>query len=232
MRRERVAITDTSVIGGSPYNGYSRNGATIFPRCLYFVSETENPAILRAGQTVTVNPRRSVHKPWRDLDLTAITQQTVEASHLFDVYLGETLAPYATLDPLKALLPISRNDPSIAKSADGSGIGGVRIASLEQRMRERWKTVSGLWEQNRSSNNKLNLLGRLDYHGELSAQLEWQRDSGDRPVRVVYNSSGEPTAALLHDNSAIVENVLFWLTCKKPTGSPLPTRHHQQSGPL
>ena len=214
VRRERVAITDTSVIGGSPYNGYSRNGATIFPRCLYFVSETENPAILRAGQTVTVNPRRSVHKPWRDLDLTAITQQTVEASHLFDVYLGETLAPYATLDPLKALLPISRNDPSIAKSADGSGIGGVRIASLEQRMRERWKTVSGLWEQNRSSNNKLNLLGRLDYHGELSAQLEWQRDSGDRPVRVVYNSSGEPTAALLHDNSAIVENVLFWLTCK------------------
>ena len=214
VRRERVAITDTSVIGGSPYNGYSRNGATIFPRCLYFVSETENPAILRAGQTVTVNPRRSVHKPWRDLDLTAITQQTVEASHLFDVYLGETVVPYATLDPLKALLPISRNDPSIAKSADGSGIGGVRIASLERRMRARWRTVSGLWDKNKTSNNRLDLVGQLDYYGKLSAQLEWQRDSGDRPVRVVYTKAGEPTAALLHDNSAIVENVLFWLTCK------------------
>ena len=200
VRRERVAITDTSVDGGSPYATWSRQGATIVPRCLYFVNETENPAIVRAGQTATVNPRRGSQdkRPWRDLDLTAITQQTVETAHLFDVHLGETLAPYVTLDPLKALLPISRNDPSIAKSADGSGIGGVRIASLEQRMRERWLTVSGLWEQNKSPNNKLDLLGRLDYHGELSAQLEWRRDSGGRPVRVVYNSSGAPTAALLH----------------------------------
>ena len=216
VRRERVAITDTSVIGGSPYNGYSRNGATIFPRCLYFVSETENPAILRAGQTVTVNPRRGSQdkRPWRDLDLTAVTQQTVEAAHLFDVHLGETLAPYVTLDPLKALLPIKRADPSIAISGDADGVGGVRIASLEQRMRERWRTVSDLWEQNKTSNNRLDLVGQLDYYGKLSAQLEWRRDSGDRPVRVVYNSSGAPTAALLHDNSAIVENVLFWLTCK------------------
>ncbi len=216
VRRERVAITDTSVGGGSPYDGYSRQGATIVPRCLYFVSETENPVIVRAGQTVTVNPRRGSQdkRPWRDLDLTVITQQTVETAHLFDVHLGETLAPYVTLDPLKALLPISRNDPSIAKSADGSGIGGVRIASLEQRMRERWLTVSGLWEQNKSPNNKLDLLGRLDYHGELSAQLEWRRDSGGRPVRVVYNSSGAPTAALLHDDDAIVDYKLFWIRCK------------------
>ena len=28
------------------------------PRCLFFVEETENTAIVQAGQTVTVNPRR------------------------------------------------------------------------------------------------------------------------------------------------------------------------------
>ena len=216
VRRERITITDTSVGGGSPYAGYSRQGATIVPRCLHFVNETESTVIVRAGQTATVNPRRGSQdkRPWRDLDLTAITQQTVETAHLFDVHLGETLIPYATLDPLKAFLPISRNDPSIAKSADGSGIGGVRIASLEQRMRGRWKTVSGLWEQNKSSNNKLDLLGRLDYHGELSAQLEWRRDSGDRPVRVVYTKAGEPTAALLDDGRTIVDHLLYWVTCK------------------
>ena len=81
-------------------------------------------------------------------------------------------------------------------------------------MRERWKTVSGLWEQNKSPNNKLDLLGRLDYHGELSAQLEWRRDSGDRPVRVVYNSSGAPTAALLHGDDLVVDYTLFWVVCK------------------
>ena len=216
VRRERITITDTSVGGGSPYAGYSRQGATIVPRCLHFVNETESTVIVRAGQTVTVNPRRGSQdkRPWRDLDLTALTQQTIEVAHLFDVHLGETLAPYVTLDPLKALLPIKRTDPSIAKSADGSGIGGFRIASLERRMRERWRTVSGLWEQNKSTNNKLDLLGRLDYHGELSAQLDWRRDSGDRPVRVVYNSSGAPTAALLHGDDLVVDYTLFWVVCK------------------
>ena len=94
-------------------------------------------------------------------------------------------------------------------------------------MRERWLTVSGLWEQNKSPNNKLDLLGRLDYHGELSAQLEWRRDSGGRPVRVVYTKAGEPTAALLQDGAAIVDHLLYWVVCKGCQGSLLRGRHHQ-----
>ena len=203
VRRERVAITDTSVIGGSPYDGLSRLGAILYPRCLLFVHETENPAIVRAGQTVTVNPRRGSQdkRPWRDLDLTAITQQTIEAAHLFEVYLGETVAPYVTLDPLKALLPLKRANPLIAISADASGVGGVRIGSR-------------LWEDNKSSVNKLDLLGQFDYWGHLSAQLEWRRDPRDRPVRVVYTKSGVPTAALLSDDDAVIDHKLFWVACK------------------
>ena len=213
VRRQRVAITDTSETGGSPYAGYSRQGASIVPRRLFFVEETESPVIVRAGQTVTVNPRRGSQdkRPWRDLDLTAITQQTVETAHLFDVHLGETLAPYATLDPLKALLPLKRDDPAIP--ADPEGVGGVRLGGLERRMRERWRTVSSLWEENKSPNNKLHLLGRLDYHRELSSQLEWRRDPGDRPVRVVYNQSGAPTAALV-SNDALMDKKLYWVTCE------------------
>ena len=56
--RVAAAITDTGVAGDSPYAGYSRQGATIVPRCLFFVHEVENPALVQAGQTVTVNPRR------------------------------------------------------------------------------------------------------------------------------------------------------------------------------
>ena len=214
VRRERVAITDTSIVGGSPYANHSRNGATIFPRCLYFVTETENPAIIRAGQTVTVNPRRGTHdkEPWRSLDLTALTQQTVEDRHLFDVHLGETLVPYATLDPLKALLPLSKDDDALPSDVDG--VGGVDIARLGWRMRDRWRIVSELRDQYRKASDTLSALERLNYHGELSAQLEWRRDPGDRPIRVVYTSSGEPTAAVLHDNDALVENVLFWLPCR------------------
>ena len=74
-RESRAAITDTSVAGDSPYAGYSRQGAVIVPRCLFFVNETESAAIVRAGRTITVNPRRGGQDkaPWKDLDLTAIT---------------------------------------------------------------------------------------------------------------------------------------------------------------
>ena len=214
VRRTTVGVTDTSVGGYSPYAGFARNGATIFPRCLFFVEETENPAIIHAGQTVTVDPRRGIHdkEPWRTLDLSVITGQTIEKTHLFDVHLGETVVPYATLDPLKALLPLKRGDGVIP--TDGNAAGGVRIGDLDRRMRRRWQTVSGLWDTHRQPVNKLNMLERLDYHRALSSQLEWQRNPGMRPTRVLYTSSGQPSAVLLRDDRAMVENALFWVTCK------------------
>ena len=213
VRRTQATITDASVDGVSPYGGYSRNGATIFPRRLFFVEETGNPAIIQAGQTVTVNPRRGSQdkEPWRNLDLAAITGQTIDTQHVFDVHLGETLVPYATLDPLKAVLPLKPTDTGLP--ADNKGVGGVRLGGLGQRMRDRWQTASRLWEENKAAVNKLRLLERLDYYGNLSAQLEWQRNPGDRPVRVVYNSSGAPTAALIQGNDSLVDYTLFWMVC-------------------
>ena len=161
----------------SPYAVRSRQGATVVPRSLFFVNETENTAIIHAGQTVTVTPRRGGNDkaPWKDLDLTAITGQTIENAHLFDVHLGETVAPYVTLEPLKALLPLKQGDAAIP--ADANGPGGIELGRLGQRMRGRWQTVNRIWEDTKTPVNKLSLLGRLDYHGELSAQLEWQTES-------------------------------------------------------
>ena len=80
-------------------------------------------------------------------------------------------------------------------------------------MRGRWRIISRQWEEHKAKANKLNLLGRLDYHGELSAQLG-QQDTSDRPVRVVYTKSGEPTAAMLSDSSSLVDHLLYWITCR------------------
>ena len=213
IRRESAGITDTGTAGDSPYGGYSRQGATIVPRCLFFVNETENTAIVQAAQTVTVNPRRgSLDKaPWKDLDLTAIIGQTVEDRHLFDVHLGETVAPYVALEPLKALLPMKQGDTSIPT---GSGPGGIRLGGLERRMRERWQTISAMWHANKALANQLNLLGQLDYLHKLSSQLEWQRNSGIRPVRVAYSSSGTPTAAVIANDENLIDYTLFWIACK------------------
>ena len=214
VRRERAGITDTSEIGESPYAGYSRNGATIFPRVLFFVEETENRAIIQASQTITVNPRRGSNDkmPWKSLDLNDISEQTVENTHLFNVHLGETLVPYATLEPLKALLPMKGDDVDIP--ADTEGLAGINLGSLSRRMRGRWQTINRLWEENKTRVNKLNLLQQLNYLSKLSSQLSWQQNPDDRPVRVMYNQSGTPTAAIVDDDSTLIDYTLFWITCK------------------
>ena len=210
--RERRDITDTSVVGDSPYAGYARQGASIVPRCLFFVEEAENTAVIQAGGTVTVNPRRGSQDkaPWKALPLSEISEQTIENAHVYSVQLGETIVPYAALNPLKAALPIKHGE--YALPTDGNGPGGIRLGGLERRMRGRWQTVSHIWETNKRSTNKLTLLARLDYQRNLSSQLSWQCHKGDRPVRIVYTQNGEPTAALI-DDDAVVDTKLYWVTC-------------------
>ena len=211
VRRAIVPIADASVGGGSPYADYSSQGVVIVPRCLFFVEEAENPAVIQAGQTITVDPRRGPYdrEPWRSLDLTAIADLTIERPHVFDVYLGETVVPYAVRTPLKAVLPLRKGATDLP--TDANGPGGINLGGLEWRMRERWQVVSRLWEEHKTAANKLNLLGQLDYYGKFSAQLQWQRDSGDRPLRVAYTGiSGIPTAALIDDNEAVIDYALYW----------------------
>ena len=117
-----------------------------------------------------------------------------------------------TLEPLRAVLPVKRGESEIPR--DKNGVGGVRLGKLARLMRGRWETISKAWEDTKAKANRLNLLGRLDYHGELSAQLAWQEDPGGRSVRVVYTSAGTPTAAIIIDDASIVDYKLFWIACK------------------
>ena len=214
VKRSFAAITDTSVAAGSPYGGHSTQGASIVPRRFFFVEEVESTAVVRAAPTVTVNPRLSTQdkEPWNKLDLSALTRQAIEAVHLFDVHLGETVVPYSTLPPLKAILPLKRSDTAFPR--DPNGVEGIKVSALAERMQARWRTISRLWADNKKRANSLSLLGRIDYHRELSSQLNWQREPGERPVRLVYTSAGEPTAALLNSDKVIVDYKLFWVSCR------------------
>ena len=214
VRREVVSLFDASITEGSPYRDYSLQGSTIVPRCLFFVHEIENTALIQAPRSITVNPRRGSQdkSPWKDLNLGRITGTTLGEEHAFDVHLGETLAPYVTLAPLKALLPVKQGERELP--IDEDDVSGISLHGLERGMRVRWRIINSIWEENKSPNNKLNLLGRLDYYGNLSAQLSWQHAPGQRSIRIVYSTSGRATAAVLHDDKAIVESKLFWVTCK------------------
>ena len=214
VRRELVPISSTSATGESPYANISRRGADCWPRCLFLVDEIENPAIIQAGQTVTVNPRpvRQGKDVWSTLDVSELTGLAIERNHLYDVHVGETVVPYATLEPRKAVLPLRRGETALA--TDTEGVGGIRLGGIERRMRERWSTMSRLWEENKRPANRLDLLGNLNYLSKLSAQLKWWQDSGNRPFRIVQTEAGIPTAALIEDEHALVDTTLYWIPCK------------------
>ena len=214
VQRTSAAITDTSADGVSIYDNHTRKGADIYPRCLLFVNETENQAVIRAANTLTVNPRRGSQdkRPWKDIDLAEITGQTIETAHLFNVHLGETLVPYTILEPLKAILPFKQGDSELP--VDESGVGGIGLANLERRMRGRWQTISQLWDEYKGPRNKLNLIENMDHYGKLSVQLEWQKDTVKRSIRVAYTRSGQPTATVLYDKRSIIDTTLYWIGCK------------------
>ena len=214
VRRVSSGITDTSVSGESPYANYARQGAPIRPRRLFLVEETESQVIVRAAPTITVNPRLGGQDkaPWRNLDLVALNEQAIEASHIYDVYLGETVVPYATLEPLKAVLPVKRGE--YALPIDNSIPPDIRPSGLERRMRGRWQTISGMWLENKALANKMNLLENLDHYGKLSSQLEWQQNQDSRPIRIVQSEAGVPTAAILANDVGVVDETLYWITCK------------------
>ncbi|MCY3881742.1 MAG: N-6 DNA methylase [Chloroflexi bacterium] len=201
---------------GSPYRELAGQGASLVPRCLTFVEPIENPALIRAPGTIMVNPRRGKQDkpPWRDLDLTDITGRTIEDVHVFSALLGENVAPYVTLDPLLAVLPVRRDDGDTLPVGDGEfSVAGVDLRPLARLMRERWRTVSRLWDDHKQAVNQLTLLGQLDYRRKLSRQLTWRAAADDGACRIVYTKSGRPTAARLRDRDAIVDHTLYWMPC-------------------
>ena len=143
--------------------------------------------------------------------MAEITGQTIETRHVFNVHLGETVVPYATLQPLKVVLPLKHDEYELPAASDG--VGGISLARLERRMRGRWQTVNRFWKENKAQTNRLTLLDQIDHYGKLSSQLEWQRNPGDRLIRVVYSAGGQATASLLPNNDDLVDNALYWVTC-------------------
>ena len=207
---ETVPLMDTGGGGfASPYGDRARQGATIVPRVLFFVNVGESPTAI-AGGLLKVSPRRGSQDkaPWKDLPVEHLPEDHIEEAHVWDVHLGETLAPYLLLQPLRAVLPI-RGGGGLARSTSAGAIWGVDPATLGHRMRDRWRTVNKLWETNKSPNNQLDLLQQLDYMGKFHSQFTETDD-----IRLVYSTSGRPTAAVLTEPGPLVDTSLYRVSCE------------------
>ena len=201
----------------SPYADKARQGATIVPRVLYFVDVQESATALVKG-IKKVSPQRSSQEkePWKSLHDAELIDAPIEVEHIWDIHLGETVAPYVLLEPRRAVLPVRHGEKLVApkerkKLAENNieTICGLEPSSMEPRMRARWLETNEIWDEHKSSNNRLDLVGRLDYMGNLSAQLE-----GYAPIRLLYATSGRPTAAVLLSPNSLADTKLYSVQCE------------------
>ena len=140
--------------------------------------------------------------------------------HLFDVYLGECIAPYVALDPLKAALPVFR--PTMTMSVNHDACNNKHLAcclnlsALHQTMQRRWNNAAEMFREAHKNQAIKDLYRNLNHLNKLTSQMEYLRGriAGDGSTRIAYTTQGEPTAALIKDNHAVLDHKLFQTVCQ------------------
>ncbi len=196
LSREVVPWPETGKQEGrAPYQRVFRQGATVVPRRLWVVERVPAGRFGSdlAAPLVRSRESRQEKAPWKEL---APLQGNVEHAFLRSLYLGKSLAPFRLLDPVEAVIPFESNSSSLLGPDRARGLGYPGLA--------RWLTeAAGVWMTYRRS--EISLLDQLDYYGKLTAQFPLA------PIRVLYTKSGAiPAAAVLCDENALVDHVLYW----------------------
>lgn len=198
--KKLIALSIDKSEFSSPYRQTVVNGATIFPRFLWFVEETESMGRLgqSRGMTNVESRRTSLEKePWKSIPGLA---GVIESRFIYNVHLGSTIAPFKLLSPWKAILPIDNG--TLIPEQEISEHGAPGLARW-------WAEASSIWDRNKTKSSKLSHLQNLDYQSKLSKQL------GGTNLRVFYTASGTKLAAAITDDPhAIAEHKLYWLPAR------------------
>ncbi len=193
----------------SPYAELARRGADIFDRRLYFVSARPQTGMLaRPNMLETAPETRGDDK--KKYGVERLRGFVVDADNVFDVYLGESIAPYAALAPRTAVLPASVSEMSVPLDA----AGGLDKQALNPNMRDRWEIMEELWDANKKPTDRKTLFENLNWLNKLTAQLSALRGMPPGAVRVAYAASGRPTAAIIADGKALADTNLYQIICR------------------
>ncbi len=180
----------------SPWAKRFRQGATIVPRLLFFVTrQAAGPLGMASGKVAVRSLQRANDKkPWKDLPPL---EGVVETEFLRPVLLGESIIPFRVAETFEALLP---------RDEQGQMDGQSDRLDAYEGLASWWRRAETVWEEHRSS-NRLTLVQQLDYQNKFRHQFPIQ------PERIVYNASGmHLVASRLNNPRAIVEHGLYWAT--------------------
>ena len=205
----------------SPYAELSSNGATIQDRRLFFVEKVPHTAMLPTANTTNVKPRLGSQDKVAYEGQLGQLDGVVHDDHLFDVYMGECVAPYVALDPLAAALPVHRPTMTMPLNHDDCSdekhnACRLEVDALHDSMRRRWEKAAGLYHKAHEGQSIQDLYKRLNHLNRLTSQLEHLQNAvtAGRAIRIVYTSAGRPTATIIKDHHAVIENALFQTVCE------------------
>ena len=205
----------------SPYAELSRRGADISDRQLFFVQPMPHTAMIPTANTTNVKPRLGNQDKMKyEAQLTQL-EGVVSNDNLFDVYLGECLAPYITLHPLKAALPVHRVTMTMPLNhenceANKHNACRLEVSELHPTMQRRWNNAAEMYREAHKNQAIKDLYSNLNHLNKLTSQLEYLQGAiaKKETVRIVYTESGQPTAAIIRDNRAIVDRTLYQTVCQ------------------
>ena len=205
----------------SPYAKLSSQGPTITDRKLFFVETVPHTAMLPAANTTNVKPRIGNQDKMNYEGQLNQLEGVVSNDNLFDVYLGECIAPYVALDPLKAALPVHRPTMTMPLSHDdceGNKHDTCRleVTELHSTMQRRWNNAAEMFREAHKNQAIKDLYSNLNHLNKLTSQLEYLQGAiaGDGTVRVAYTQAGQPTAAVIRDSNAIMDRKLYQTICQ------------------
>ena len=181
---------------GSPYRKIFRQGAILVPRRLILVEPAPAPGRLPPSPAFPLVRGRTGNldkAPWKTIEPPL---GAVEAAFLRPVLLGESIAPFRVVSPLRAVIPWDAEWEELLDSERAAARGHRRLARWLERTEE-------LWERHKTSS--MTLLEQCDYYGKLSGQFPIA------PIRVVYTTSGTNLAATaVRDEAAVIDSKLYW----------------------
>ena len=205
----------------SPYAELSRRGADISDRQLFFVQPVPHTAMIPTEDTTNVKPRIGNQDKMNYEGQLNQLEGVVSNDNLFDVYLGECIAQYVALDPLKAALPVHRPTMTMPLSHDdceGNKHDTCRleVTELHSTMQRRWNNAAEMFREAHKNQAIKDLYSNLNHLNKLTSQLAYLQGAitGDGTVRVAYTQAGQPTAAVIRDSNAIMDRKLYQIICQ------------------
>lgn len=190
--RDVIAASDAHE---SPYRALFQQGASLVPRMLVTVEETEEGPIGVTSGRVRVRSARSANEkpPWKSLPAL---DGVIERRFVRPMHVGATILAYRAREPQLAIVP---------------HLGDELIDGSSERLDEfpglaaYWREAEEVWETNRAAATRLSLRQQVDFRNKLSKQFPIAEH------RVLYTKSGQHLAACrITDQEAVIDHKLYW----------------------